>query len=238
MALSAVLDTVMTARELSDIFRPHDFIGRLKKIYDFYDVKDVLVTSSFGTRSAFLLHLISEINPDQKIHFVDTGYHFKETIEYKEKLTKEFSLNVIDVFPDEFQHSLTTEESWWIDHPKMCCTINKISPLEPVIANHRLWIAGLMGWQTSFRSRLDIFSQQGDILKFHPFIDLAEGDFLFYQSKNKLPAHPLQAQGYGSVGCKHCTKKGEGRSGRWQSSGQTECGLHPNYFLKNRHKKS
>ncbi len=224
--------TELDLETLNDLFRPLSYTERIERLFEFFPEKDVLVTSSFGTRSAFLLHSISQIKPQQKIYFIDTTYHFEETHSYKEALSKQLGLNVVSVFPEKKQNELTRDEAWWKDHPKMCCTINKIQPLEPIIANHRVWIAGLMAWQTEFRSRLDIFTRQGDIIKFHPFIDISEGDFLYQWSFNKLPHHPLEKHGYGSVGCSHCTSKGEGRSGRWQSSAQTECGLHPNYFLK------
>lgn len=230
----AQIDSTVTTEELSEIFRPYGFEERIQKIYDFFDPEDILVTSSFGTKSVFLLHLISQVNPQQKIHFIDTTYHFPETIAYKNELIERFRLEVIDVLPETNENRLTREEKWWIEHPKMCCTINKISPLEPIISNHKVWIAGLMAFQTEFRSHLDIFSQQGDILKFHPFIDIDEGEFLYHLAYHRLPHHPLEALGFGSVGCTHCTEKGEGRSGRWAASGNTECGLHPNYFLRNK----
>lgn len=217
---------------LNDAFRPLHYMDRIKKLYEYFILEDVLVTSSFGTRSAFLLHAVSQVRPEQSIHFIDTTYHFRETLEYKESLSHLLGLNVVSVFPEEKQNTLTKEQEWWLEHPKMCCTINKIQPLEPVIANHRVWIAGLMAWQTTFRSRLDIFTRQGDIIKFHPFIDIDEGEFLYHLSYHELPPHPLVAEGYGSVGCSHCTRPGAGRSGRWQKTQQTECGLHPNFFLK------
>ena len=224
--------TELNLESLNDIFRPLTYAERIEKLYDFFPQDDILVTSSFGTRSAFLLHTLSQIRPNQKIHFIDTTYHFPETMAYKNTLASLFGLTVVSVSPESKQNELTRDEEWWKDHPKMCCTINKIQPLEPIIADHRVWIAGLMGWQTEFRSRLEIFTRQGDIIKFHPFIDIDQGEFLYHWSYHKLPRHPLEKHGYGSIGCSHCTKKGEGRSGRWQSSAQTECGLHPNYFLK------
>lgn len=228
------VDTVLSTEELSDIFRPYLFEDRIRKIYEYFDPEEILVTSSFGTKSVFLLHLISEIYPEQKIHFIDTTFHFPETIEYKKQLTERFNLQVIDVLPQARENDLTRDEKWWIEHPKMCCTINKISPLEPIVAKHKVWIAGLMAFQTEFRAHLDIFTEQGDIIKFHPLIDMDEGEFLYYLSYHQLPAHPLEATGFGSVGCTHCTRKGAGRSGRWMDSGKTECGLHPNYFVGNK----
>ncbi|MCB0689312.1 MAG: phosphoadenylyl-sulfate reductase [Saprospiraceae bacterium] len=230
----AYIDIDLSTEELSEIFRPYSFEERLEKLYDYFDIEDILVTSSFGTKSVFLLHLLSKVNPDQKIHFIDTTYHFPETITYKNQLIKQLGLNVVDVFPQINENALTREENWWIAHPKMCCTINKIGPLEPIVAKHKVWIAGLMSFQTAFRSHLDIFTQQGDIIKFHPFIDIDEGEFLYHLSYHNLPKHPLEALGFGSIGCTHCTEKGEGRSGRWASTGKTECGLHPNYFLRNK----
>jgi len=89
-----------------------------------------------------------------------------------------------------------------------------------------------MAYQTDFRARLDIFEQRGDIIKFQPLVDIDEGEFLYHLDFHKLPRHPLEKEGYGSVGCTHCTKKGQGRDGRWSGSGNKECGLHPNFFTR------
>ena len=217
---------------LNDIFKDLTFKERLKKMYNYFNEEEVLMTSSFGTKSIFLLHLISQIRPHQKVHFIDTTYHFKETLEYKQQVIDFLNLDVVNVTPAPAENALTRDEQWWNDHPKMCCTINKVAPLEPIKAAHQIWISGLMAYQTPFRSRLNIFEQQGDIVKFHPLIDIDEGEFLYYMDYFKLPKHPLEAQGYGSIGCEHCTVKGEGRSGRWVGKEKTECGLHPGYFRK------
>ena len=218
--------------ELNAIFTPLNFKERLKKLYDFFPEKEVLYTSSFGTKSVFLLHLISQIRNSQTVHFIDTTYHFPETIGYKEKIGKLFKLKIVDVRPREQENNITRQDKWWIDHPKMCCSINKVVPLEPIIAKHKVWISGLMSTQTSFRSHLRVFEQQGDIIKFHPLVDIDEGEFLYHLDYHKLPRHPLERHGYGSIGCTHCTVKGEGRSGRWKGKNKTECGLHPTYFNK------
>lgn len=112
-----------------------------------------------------------------------------------------------------------------------------MAPLEPVKAAHKVWISGLMRHQTRFRERLRIFEKQGDIIKFHPLIDFTEEEVAAYMEQYRLPAHPLEAGGYGSVGCTHCTRRGEGRSGRWQGTNQTECGLHPGFFVKKQKEK-
>ncbi len=217
---------------LNEIFTPLSIEERIRTLYKYFDEDKVLFTSSFGTQSAFLLHLISTTQPSQKVHFINTTYHFKETIEYRDQLVKLLGLNIIEVLPHKGQNTLTTEEKWWEDHPKMCCTINKIAPLEPIVAKHDVWISGLKSYQTDFRSRLRVFEEQGDVIKFHPIIDVTEAEYLGHLLYHKLPRHPLESEGYGSIGCTHCTLKGKGREGRWVGKNKTECGLHPNYFIK------
>ncbi len=232
MSNSAIQSQTLTIDELNAIFTPLSFQERLAKLYDYFPEKEVLLTSSFGTKSIFLLHLISRLRPQHRIYFIDTTYHFSETIRYKEEVSKLLDLNVIDVKPKEKENAITREDKWWIEHPKMCCTINKVAPLDPIVSQHKVWISGLMAYQTPFRAHLRVFEKQGDILKFHPLVDIDEGEFLYHLSYHKLPRHPLEEAGYGSIGCTHCTTKGTGRSGRWKDSNKTECGLHPTYFTK------
>jgi phosphoadenosine phosphosulfate reductase len=217
---------------LNDLFTPLHYLARIGLLYKYFDEKDVLLTSSFGTNSAFLLYCLHEVRPSQRVHFIDTTYHFPETLEYKERLTALFKLNVTDLLPDPQQNALTTDEKWWLGHPRMCCSINKVVPLERVKAAHKVWMTGLMAHQTEFRSHLRVFERQGDILKFHPLIDVDEGEVLYHFSLHNLPQHPLESLGYGSIGCIHCTKKGEGRDGRFLGQQRNECGLHPGYFIK------
>lgn len=217
---------------LNDLFTPLTFKERIKRLYDIIDEQHVMITSSFGTKSVFLLHLLHQIRPTQQVHFIDTTYHFPETIAYKNELIAQFGIKVLDVLPHRGQNQLTTDEQWWNEHPRMCCTINKIAPIEPIVAKHQVWISGLMAYQTPFRARLRVFELQGDIVKFHPLVDIDEGEFLFHMDKYQLPRHPLESKGYGSIGCIHCTQKGQGRSGRWAAKEKTECGLHPNFYNK------
>lgn len=224
--------------ELNEIFTPMTYEERIAHLYDFFSEEEVMVTSSFGTKSVFLLYLLHKIQPTQKIYFIDTTYHFPETLQYKEELIQRLQLKVIDVLPNERENKITREESWWIGHPKMCCSVNKVVPLEPIKAKHKIWISGLMSYQTEFRSHLRIFEQQGDIIKFHPIIDIEEGEFLYQMGVNQLPSHPLEELGFGSIGCVNCTQQGEGRSGRWKGTDKTECGLHPGYFLNRKKVKS
>lgn len=213
-------------KELNLQFEHLPFHERLKELYNHFDESEVLVTSSFGTSAVFLLHLISRFHPTQKIHFIDTNYHFPETLAYKEQLTRRFGLSVVPVLPHAGSAAFTQEEKTWETDPNLCCTVNKVLPLAEVKSAHQVWISGLMSYQNPFRQSLKIFEQQNEIIKFHPLIDTTEEEVKRYLSYYNLPEHPLLKEGYGSVGCTHCTEKGEGRMGRWKGNNKSECGLH------------
>lgn len=211
---------------LNQIFHPLSPGARIRLLYDFFQVKDVLTTSSFGTHSAYLLYLISQIQAEQIVHFIDTGYLFEETKTFKNGLEQRLQIKVETIYPDSQQHEQSKLNLDWITEPKKCCYINKVATLEPLIARHKIWMSGLMSWQTDHRAGLDIFELNGSIIKFHPLIDIDEGAHLYHLGFHNLPEHPLKKFGYNSVGCTHCTHKGTGRSGRWADSEKSECGLH------------
>lgn len=190
------------------------------------DFPRVLFTSSFGTTSAVLLHLFHEVMPDLPVYFLDTTYHFAETIAYKEQLTKQLGLQVIDIKPEEWKNTFTREDHTWQKDPDLCCSINKVEPLERIKTQFDVWVSGLMRTQNTYRDALHVFEERDGIVKFFPIIDWTEEQAKEYIEKHKLPAHPLQAHGYNSVGCFHCTTKGKGRSGRWANKSKSECGLH------------
>jgi len=221
----------MNTQQLNKIFGTYSIVNRIERLYQHFTEDEVLFTSSFGTNSVYLLHLISRLRPNQKVHFIDTGYHFEETLEYKDLLTKLFGLKVVTIKASEKDHAFTKKSQLWLTNPDLCCNLNKVQPLETIKAKHKIWISGLMNDQTDFRANLDIFAPKGNITKFHPIIDADKERVQQYIQYFKLPQHPLFAQGYESIGCSNCTSKGCGRSGRWQGMAKTECGLHPDYFL-------
>ena len=198
--------------------------GRIQELYK--DFSKVLFTSSFGTTSAFLLHLFHKVKPNETVYFLDTTYHFNETIEYKEALTKLLNLKVVDVKPEEWKNNFTQKDKTWNTDPDLCCSINKVEPIDKIKVNFDVWVSGLMAAQNAHRQNLKVFEQKEDMIKFYPLIDQSEKDAKEYMIKNSLPEHPLLSQGYNSVGCFHCTVAGKGRSGRWVNKSKTECGLH------------
>ncbi len=198
--------------------------ARISELYKDFD--KVLFTSSFGTTSAFLLHLFHRIRPQETVYFLDTTYHFNETIAYKEQLTQLLDLKVVDVRPESWKNKFTEQDKTWGSDPDLCCSINKVEPIDKLKGNFDVWVSGLMASQNAFRQNLKVFEKKDDILKFFPLIDQSEKTAKEYIVKHQLPEHPLLSQGYSSVGCFHCTVAGKGRSGRWVNKSKTECGLH------------
>lgn len=198
---------------------------RIAHILNKYREK-VLITTSFGTTSALLIHMISRIRQNHPIHFINTGYLFPETLEYKDQLIERYGINVIDHVPDEEKHRITKEDKLWKSNPDLCCHYNKVEPLEKIKHGHKVWISGLIGYQNSYRSGLEILQQKEDLYRFYPLIDWTPEMVDDYFESFGIPRHPLERFGYDSIGCTHCTEKGTGRDGRWGDSGKTECGLH------------
>ena len=215
---------LLNKEKINKALTPKIVDARVAQVFNSF--KNVLVTSSFGTTSAVLLHIISRIKPECPIYFIDTGYHFKETLQYKEQLTRLLNLNVVTLKPDPSRYMTTRAQQMWAKNSETCCEINKIEPLKKIKFNYQVWVSGLIGYQNGHRSTLSILEDRPDILKFYPLIDWNKSLVDEYIENHGLPFHPLVYQGYHSVGCTHCTVPGVGRNGRWSESSKTECGLH------------
>ena len=213
-------------RELNERYHALTPEQRVVQLYEDFTGEEVMLTSSFATNSAFLLHLFSTTAPHQKIHFIDTGFHFPETLAYKAKLTALYHLDVVDVHPEDWKHEYTLKEKVWESDPDFCCSINKVEPLTEVKKGFTVWVSGLMRWQTEHRASLDVFEFRSGMIKFYPLVDVSKKERDDYIRNHHLPFHPLVAKGYSSVGCTHCTHPGDDRCGRWVDTPKSECGLH------------
>ena len=224
-ALAAALPPERVA-ELQAAYAPLGFEQRLERLYRDFSPGQVLVTSSFAATSAYFLHIISRIEPRQRIAFIDTGYHFPQTLAYRDYLVGLFGLNVFDIKAEDWKHQFTQQDRTYQRDPDYCCAVNKVEPLDAIKPNYQVWVSSLMGWQTDDRAGMQVFEERRGILKFNPMIDVSREQRDAYIAEHQLPFHPLVAEGYSSIGCAHCTVKGEGRSGRWVGKPKTECGLH------------
>ena len=214
----------MNIEELNRIYTPLSPEDRIRRL--FTEFPKILFTSSFGASSVYLLHLVSKLRPEQAVYFLNTTYHFPETLDYKKVLTELLNLNVIDLKGDEHRNLFTSSDRTWEKDTELCCSINKVEPLEKIKSEFQVWISGLMKSQNSHRKDLPVFEYRGGILKFYPIVDQTEEQVCSYIRDNQLPDHPLQNRGFHSIGCSHCTSKGIAREGRWINRSKTECGLH------------
>lgn len=221
-----MIDTAIDLEALNAKYNAFDVYGRVEQLYKDFEPRDIMLTSSFAATSAFLLKVFSDVNKDQTVYFIDTGYHFKETMIYKEYLTQLYDLNVVNISASQYDHEETQRLHMWASNPDKCCQINKVDPLQLIKKDYKVWVSGLMRWQSDFRNSLNYFEERKGIHKFYPLLDIDfEGRDKFIKDHH-LPFHPLKSKGYTSIGCSHCTVPSEDRSGRWNNSPKTECGLH------------
>jgi len=192
--------------------------------------------SSFGAESAVLLHLVAQIDPGTAVLFLDTGKHFAETLAYRDRLVAQLGLTNLQVLvPDpETMARRDANGLRWSYDPDGCCEIRKVAPLAAAMAGFDASITGRKAFQAATRANLPRFeidtTDAAGRLKVNPLIDWTAEDVAAYFRAHDLPAHPLVAQGYPSIGCSPCTSKvapGEDpRSGRWKGWDKTECGIH------------
>lgn len=190
------------------------------------------ITTSLQTQSLPLLHLVSRICPNTKVVFLDTGFHFEETLHYMDLLSQRLHLPIERVVP-RIGHAGFREKYGELHRtdPEMCCFINKVEPLQQTLKGHHAWISGIRRDQTPQRANTPVLSSQSNgLIKVCPLVTWTAEDVEIYIEKMNLPPHPLQSQGYLSIGCKPCSKsvpRGEDpRAGRWAGTAKTECGLH------------
>ncbi len=203
------------------------------------DGKKIFATSSFQTHSIALLHIISTIDKTIPIYFINTGFLFAETVAYKDEIAKLLGLKVIDtvpLIPKNLQKDLAGNLFFTSD-PDYCCYLNKIQPLDPVLAENDVWINGVRADQTEVRSKMKIEedSKYG-VIRFHPMLDWSKQEIFRYLKEHNLPRHPLDDKGYMSIGCEPCTRKidinGDERAARWFGLNKTECGLNTDLVKK------
>jgi phosphoadenosine phosphosulfate reductase len=202
----------------------------------------LFASSSFQSHSIPMLHIISRIDNTIPIYFLETGYHFPKTIEFKNELALTFGLNIIPVsspIPKTSQRDSNCNLLFTSD-PDTCCHLNKVLPLEPILMSFDVWISGVRKDQTSFRASLKSEEQGAhDTLRYHPMLNWSARQIWEYQKKYDLPMHPLEKEGYMSIGCMPCTRKYEvigssdGRDSRWSGMAKTECGIHTELTKKN-----
>ena len=174
---------------------------------------------------ALLIDLATKIDPAIEVVFIDTGYHFPETLETVERIRRHYGLNLrmMTVAPHN-------EALWKVD-PENCCSAVKVGQLDRALAGKAAWMSGLRRDEAPSRAKAPIVARDlRGLVKVNPIANWTEAECEAYIADHDVPYNPLLDQGYGSIGCWPCTSKvadGEdARSGRWAGLEKSECGLH------------
>jgi phosphoadenosine phosphosulfate reductase len=190
------------------------------------------LVSSFGAESAVLLDLVSRVKPDIPVLFLDTGMLFGQTLDYRKQLAARLGLTgVRDLRPAYHDLAVSDPQAkLWQTDTDACCHVRKVLPLDRAIAEFDAWITGRKRFHGGTRLALPVVEQADGKLKFNPLANWTKADLDAYAVEHDLPAHPLVAQGFPSIGCWPCTNPVEEgqdvRAGRWAGQDKTECGIH------------
>ncbi len=192
----------------------------------------VAILSSFGTEAAILLHMAALVDRSLPVLFLDTERHFPETIAHRDALARRLALTGLrDIHPDPSE--VAAEDplgALWSSAPDACCALRKVRPLERALAGFDVVVDGRKRYHGAERTALSPVREEGGRLRVSPLMSWDAEELEHYRLRHDLPAHPLAAQGYASVGCQPCTSPvatGEApRAGRWRGTGKTECGIH------------
>ena len=191
-------------------------------------------TSSFQSHSLVLLHMLSRIDKQIPVVFINTGFHFPATITFRDQIISSFGLtNLIDLrseMPKNLQKGKGGRLLFASD-PDYCCYINKTEPLDNLLRSYDVWINGVRADQSRERKAMRLEQEAPHkSIRFHPMLDWTAKMIYDYRKEYDLPAHPLEEKGYLSIGCEPCTRRIDPemseREVRWYGLNKTECGLH------------
>jgi phosphoadenosine phosphosulfate reductase len=193
------------------------------------------ITSSFQAEDVVVLDMVRAILPRIPVLFLETGYHFPETLAYRDRMAAEWELNLVNVLPE---HTVAEQESefgiLYQSAPDRCCGLRKVEPLFRSLAPFDTWVTGLRREQSKSRANLQAEESftlpGGQILpKLSPLAEWSTRDVWQYAEAHRIPLLPLYEKGYTSIGCAPCTSlpfdPNDPRSGRW-SGRKLECGIH------------
>jgi phosphoadenosine phosphosulfate reductase len=194
------------------------------------------ITSSFQSEDMVVVHMVLAERPGIPVLFLETGYHFPETLVYRDQMAEEWKLNLVNL---SAQQSVAEQEAQFgilnQTAPDQCCKLRKVGPLFAGLADYDVWFTGLRREQSPTRAHLQPVEPfklpSGKTLaKISPVFDWTTRDVWQYMQKFSIPELPLYALGYTSIGCAPCTKPpldpNDPRSGRWAGQGKLECGIH------------
>jgi phosphoadenosine phosphosulfate reductase len=185
-------------------------------------------------QDAVLVDLAAKVRPGVPVLFLDTGYHFAETIGTRDAIESIYDIRVLNITPE---HTVAEQDEMlgkdlFARKPNECCRLRKVVPLTKALHGYSAWVTGLRRVEAPTRANAPLisFDETFKLVKVNPLAAWTDQDMQAYIEKNYVLVNPLVDEGYLSIGCAPCTvKPAEGsdpRSGRWQGQAKTECGLH------------
>ena len=192
----------------------------------------VSVVSSFGAESAVLLDAVAQVDTAIPVLFLETGRHFRQTLDYRDALVTRLGLrDVRDLKPDaDALAAFDADGQLWRTNPDHCCSLRKVIPLRRALEPFSCWINGRKRYQAETRRNIEKVELVDTHIKLNPLADLSAEEIEAWLTRRCLPRHSLSADGFFSIGCEPCTMRvapGEQpRDGRWRGSGKSECGIH------------
>jgi len=199
---------------------------------DVHFAGDYVVAANMA--DAVLIDLATKVRPGVDVLFLDTGYHFAETIGTRDAIGTVYAVNIVNVTPERTvaEQDLMLGQDLFARDPEQCCRLRKVAPLGAALRNYSAWVTGIRRVESVTRadSPLITFDEAFKLVKVNPLAAWTDDDMQDYIEANNVLVNPLVQEGYPSIGCAPCTAKpAEGadpRSGRWQGLAKTECGLH------------
>lgn len=191
------------------------------------DYSRVAVGVSWGKDSMVLLHLVRQIKPDVPVFTVVTPFKPKETLEFKDRITREWRLNL-----KEYMSKEEPIPDLWKSDPDECCRIFKVEPTKEAVKDLDAWFSGLRKTEGRTRKYYKEIEKRGNLIKINPILEWTELDIWRYSALFNVPQNPLYKRGYRSLGCEVCTvivdDNQPERSGRWVGTSKCggECGIH------------
>jgi phosphoadenosine phosphosulfate reductase len=219
------------ARRMDSTLRDLDPRAILEAAVATFGTRLALV-SSFGAESAVLLHIAAQVKPDLPILFLDTGMLFGQTLDYRHDLARRLGLTGVRDLRPRFEDLALTDPNadLWQTDTDACCRVRKVLPLDIALEGFDAWVTGRKRFHGGARLSLPVVEASEGKVKFNPLAGWGQAELDAYADLHTLPAHPLVAAGFASVGCWPCTSPtregADVRAGRWAGSQKTECGIH------------
>ncbi len=221
----AAIDTELTDGELAELNREFERLPASKVIQWATDTFSPHLCMTASMTDAVLIDLAVKVDPAIEVVFIDTGYHFPETLQTVEVVRRHYGLNL------RIMTVARQDEDLWRADPENCCSAVKVGQLDRALAGKDAWMSGLRRNEAAGRESAPIISRDlRGLVKLNPIAAWTDTDVADYIARHDIIVNPLTAQGYPSIGCMPCTTPvadGEdGRAGRWRGSDRQECGLH------------